>query len=77
VPSTSGSSSSGTLRILLGLLDPGMKVLHSFETTGTTRPVTHCHIPRDLNLNCLLSQNLEYFFYGLLSVSVSQNISGE
>jgi hypothetical protein len=30
-------------------LTPKMKVLFSFETSGTARPITQCHTPEDLN----------------------------
>lgn len=36
---------------------PKIKDLHSFETTGTSHPTTHCHILEDLNLHFSTCEN--------------------
>jgi len=40
------------------LFDPKAKAQHSFQTSGTTHPMTQCHIPDDLPFQ----QHDSYFF---------------
>jgi hypothetical protein len=45
-----------------------MKALSPFKMSGATNPMTHCHIPEELNFNIVAVQN-PYASFGLMEIS--------